>query len=86
VIGPHLALGGRIVHRDIEAAESRHGPIDEVAYFVLMPNIDPDELGFGAELAQLGRKLLAGLLVAAGNHDPGAFLGKSDSGRSANPS
>src|SRR4051812_5369008 len=49
-----------------------------------MPNIGPDELGFGVELAQLGRKLLADVLAAAGNHHTGAFLGKSDSGRSAN--
>src|SRR5258708_2083229 len=69
----------------ITPAESRDGPIDEMAQFVLMANIGTDELGFGAERAQLGGKLPAGILAAAGNHETGTFLGKSERGRSADP-
>ena len=81
-----VARFGRIdVAVNNAATEGQVGPINEIAYFVLMANVGADELRFGAEPAQLARELLAGVLVAAGNHEPGAFLGKSQSGGSADP-
>ena len=44
-------------------------------------NVGLDERRVSAEVTKLGRKLLAGILVAAGNDEPGAFLCESDSGR-----
>src|SRR5271163_4857083 len=48
-----------------------------------MLNVGLDERGVSAEAAKLGRKLLAGVLVAAGNDESGAFRRESESGRAA---
>jgi len=62
VIGP-TGLRAGIVHRDIEATEACDGPVDQFAYFVLATDVGADELGGGAERAQLCRQLPAGFFT-----------------------
>jgi hypothetical protein len=39
-----------------------------------MPHIGAHKFGFTAEFAKLSGKLLAFILVASGNNDPGSFM------------
>jgi hypothetical protein len=93
--GGGVALGGLLRHRAglafrtgvvdgrIQAAEARDGLIDQIADLIVVLNVGLDERGVSAEAAKLGRKLLAGVLVAAANDQSGAFLRESDGGRAA---
>jgi hypothetical protein len=78
---PAFGAGG--IDGDIETAEARDGAIDEGAELVVMPHVGQKKLGFGAERAQLGRNLPAGVLAAACNDEPGVVFRESYGGRAA---
>src|ERR1700745_1445071 len=69
-----LAFRAAGVDGRIQAGEAPDGLIDQLADLIVVLNIDLDDRRASAEAAKLGRKLLAGLLVAAGNDEPGALL------------
>jgi hypothetical protein len=65
-----------VVDGDVDAAESRHGSIDETTDIVLVAHVGPDELGFPAETAKVGGKSLAFGLPAPGHHHTGSRHGE----------
>ena len=61
----------------------RDRPIDEIAYFIFVPDVGADEFHVRAKRLQLGRELLAGIFAAAGDNEAGAFLCERDGGLAA---
>ena len=80
VIGPTLAFGGGVVHRDIETAKPCDGLIDHGADIILLADVGVDELGLRTERAQLLNERLAGLITPTGNDHLRALLGEGDGG------
>jgi len=72
-----LAFGAGIVDGDIEPAEAGHGLVDQGADIRLVADIGPDELGLGAELAQLLGQRQTGRLAPRGDDELRAVLGES---------
>ena len=72
-----LAFGAGVVDGSIEPTEARDGLIDQARAHRPHGDVGADELGFGAELAQLSGQCLAGVLMAAGDDEPVAFLAKA---------
>ena len=73
-----LALGGGVVHRDIETAKPCDGLVDQSADVIFLADVGVDELGLRPERAQFRCKRLAGLIAPTGNHHPRALLGEGD--------
>jgi hypothetical protein len=85
-----LAFGAGVVDGDIQAAEARDGPVDEITHVVLAPHIGLNERRLlCAAPAQFSFQCPAFSFTAAGRDDGCAFLGKSqrrgaaDAGQSA---
>jgi hypothetical protein len=73
-----LALGGGVVHGDIETPESRNGPVHHIANVLFLANIGVDELGLRTQGTQLLGERVACLVVPTGDNHLRAMLGKRD--------
>src|SRR4029077_15658372 len=72
-----LAFRASIVDGDIEAAEARNGPVDQMAYIALAPHVRLNERRLRAKPTQFDLQGFAFGFVATGCNDPCALFGKS---------
>jgi hypothetical protein len=75
-----LTFGASGIDGGIDTAKARNRAIDQVADVVIAAHIRGDEFRLGARTAKLGCKRFPLGLVAAGDDDVGAVLGKSGGG------
>ena len=74
-----MAFGTGGVDGCVEATEAGDRPVNQLAQFVIVAHVGPNELGLRAESPQLRGQCLSGFLVAARDSDPAAFLCESQS-------
>src|SRR5580704_16391858 len=73
-----LALGARIVHRDIEAPEALDRAVDEPTDIVFLAHIGLDEFGFGTMRTEFTDQCLTGIRLSPRNNDAMARFRERD--------